>query len=79
MSPSSPVVLASGAITRSGDTLNIELHQPAGHPPTVLLRWPPEPTVCNAHPRAIAAVAAATVQLLATAQAELARLRANEV
>ena len=45
MSQSSPVVLASGRLTHSGDTISIELRQPVGHPPAVLLRWPEAPSV----------------------------------
>jgi hypothetical protein len=37
VSPSSPIVLASSAITRSGDRLTIDYTNPSGHPPAVLL------------------------------------------
>ena len=41
MSQSSPaVLLASGRLNRSGDTISVELHQPAAHPAVILLRWP---------------------------------------
>ena len=72
MSQSSPIVLASGRLTRSGDTLTVELHRLTGSPAFVLLRWPPAPTVCNANPKAVASVAASVVRTLAEAQARLA-------
>lgn len=71
-------MLASGTITRSGDTITVELHQPTGSPAFVLLHWPQAPTVCNARPRAVATIATATVQLLATAQVALAAIRAKQ-
>ena len=37
MSPSSTTMLASGALNRSGDTLSIELHQPADSPRFVMV------------------------------------------
>ena len=77
VSQSSTVVLASGAINRAGDVLTIELHRPADNPAFVLLRWPPSPTVCNSHPQALVSMASALVQLLATAQATLAKMRAE--
>jgi hypothetical protein len=78
VSPSSPITLATGQITKS-DRLAVELHRPSDSPAFVLLVWPQAPTVCNPHPRAIAAVATATVQLLATAQAALAKIKAERL
>jgi hypothetical protein len=75
MSQSSTVVLASGAINCAGDV--VELHRPADNPAFVLRRWPPSPMVCNSHPQALASMASALVQLLATAQATLAKIRAE--
>jgi hypothetical protein len=76
VSPSSPVVvLASGRLNRSGDQLSVELHQPVGHPPALLLRWPVQPTICQPTPRALAAMASQIVQVLAESQAALAHLR----
>jgi hypothetical protein len=72
VSPSSPTVLASGAINRSGDTLSIELHQPLDHPSFVMVVWPQKPSVTQPTPKALAALAAAMVRCLAEAQTELA-------
>ena len=72
MNPSSPVVLASGPLTRSGDTISVELHQPADSPSFVMVVWPTKPSVTAATPKALAALAAAMVRTLAEAQAELA-------
>jgi hypothetical protein len=73
---SSPgVVLASGQLNRSGDTLTIELHQPAGSPNAVIVRWPLKPTVCPPTPKALADIASTLVALLATAQTALAQRR----
>jgi hypothetical protein len=38
VSQSSPIVLASGRLNRSGDMFTVELHQPADCPPFVMLR-----------------------------------------
>jgi hypothetical protein len=44
--PSSPTVLASGPITRSGDTISIELIQPNSMPAVVVrIVWPTAPTI----------------------------------
>jgi hypothetical protein len=67
--------LASGALTRSGDQLGIELHSPADSPSFVMVVWPAKPTVTAATPKALAAVAAAMVRCMAEAQAELAKIR----
>jgi hypothetical protein len=72
VSPSSPTLLASGALTRSGDTISIELHQPETSPSFVVVVWPTKPSVTAATPKALAALAAAMVRTLAEAQAELA-------
>jgi len=65
-------VLASGPLTRSGDTISVELHQPADSPSFVMVVWPTKPSVTAATPKALAALAAAMVRTLAEAQAELA-------
>jgi hypothetical protein len=70
VSTSSPVVLASGRLTRSGDTLTVELHRPANSPSFVMVVWPQNPRSPNPHP--LAALAAAMVRCLAEAQTELA-------
>jgi hypothetical protein len=72
VNPSSPIVLASGSLTRSGDTVSIELHQPLDHPSFVMVVWPQKSSVTAATPKALAALAAAMVRTLAEAQAELA-------
>ena len=75
MSPSSPIVLASGALNRSGDRLSIELHQPVDSPIFVMVVWPVKPSVTAPTPKALAALAAAMVRTLAEAQTELAKVR----
>jgi hypothetical protein len=72
VSQSSPTVLASGALTRSGDTISIELHQPLDHPSFVMVVWPQKPSVTQPTPKALAALASAMVRCLGEAQAELA-------
>jgi hypothetical protein len=72
VSPSSPTVLASGPITRSGDTISIELHQPLDSPSFVMVVWPQKSSVTAPTPKALAALAAAMVRCLGEAQAELA-------
>jgi hypothetical protein len=64
--------LASGPITRSGDTISIELHQPLDHPSFVIVVWPQKSSVTAPTPKAIAALASAMVRTVAEAQAELA-------
>jgi len=71
---------------RSGDVLTIGLHRPANTPASVLLRWPPSPTVCSSHPKALASIASARsaaheleLQVLATAQATLVQIRAEQL
>ena len=72
MSPSSPVVLASGALTRSGDMLTVELIRPDSMPAVVRVVWPAKPSVTAPTPKALAALAAAMVRTSAEAQTELA-------
>ncbi len=79
MSTSSPIVLASGPLNRSGDTLTVELHKPVGHPPAVLLRWPASASVVVPNPKALAAVAASMVRILAEAQAALAAIKTRRM
>ncbi len=71
MSQSSPIVLASGQLNRSGDTLIIELIQPDSMPAVVRIVWPPQPSITQPTPKALAALAAAMVRTLAEAQTEL--------
>src|SRR5215213_10478023 len=42
---SSPTVLASGPIARSGDAISIELHQPDSMPAAVPAVWATAPTI----------------------------------
>jgi hypothetical protein len=42
VSPSSPIVLASGQLTRSGDQITIELIRPNSMPAVVRVVWPGE-------------------------------------
>ncbi len=77
MSPSSPIVLASGQLTRSGDQLIIELVQPDSMPAAVRVVWPVKPSVTAPTPKALAALAAAMVRCLAEAQTELAAIKAG--
>jgi hypothetical protein len=52
VSPSSPTVLASGPITRSGDQLRIELYQPETSPSFVMVVWLAKPSVTTPTPKA---------------------------
>jgi hypothetical protein len=70
--------LARGALNRSGDQLSIELHQPLDSPSFVMVVWPAKPSVTAATPKALAALASAMVRTLATAQAELAKIRNSQ-
>jgi hypothetical protein len=45
VSPSSPTILASGQLTRSGDTISVELIQPDSMPAAVRIVWPTAPTI----------------------------------
>jgi hypothetical protein len=69
---SSSIVLASSALTRSGDTLTIELVRPDSMPAAVRIVWPPQPSITAPTPKALAALASAMVRCLAEAQTELA-------
>jgi hypothetical protein len=60
---------------QQGRQLRVELHRPIGSPAFVLLVWPAAPTVSNANPKAIATIAAATVRIMAEAQARLATVK----
>jgi hypothetical protein len=65
-------VLASGALTRSGDRLTVELIQPDSMPAAVRIVWPVKPSFTAPTPKALAALASAMVRTLAEAQTELA-------
>ena len=79
MSTSSPIELAAGQITPSGDTLRVELIQPAASPPAVLIIWPAAPSVTNTDPRGLASIAASAVRIMAEAQARLAKIRSKRL
>jgi hypothetical protein len=66
--------LASGPITRSGDIVSIELHQPDSMPAVVRIVWPTAPTITT--PTRYNEVASTAMRLLAEASTMLARLRA---
>lgn len=74
MSTSSPVVLAGGPITRSGDRLRVELHQPADSPSFVMVRWPDAPTITTT--TRYTEMASTAMRLLAEASTTLARIKA---
>jgi hypothetical protein len=57
--------LASGALTRSGDMLTVELIQPDSMPAAVRVVWPAKPSVTAPTPKALAALASAMVRTLA--------------
>jgi hypothetical protein len=76
VSPSSPTVLASGPITRSGDMLSIELIQPDSMPAAVRVVWPSAPTITT--PARYNEVARTAVRLLAEASTLLARIKASK-
>jgi hypothetical protein len=67
--------LASGPITRSGDTIVIELITPDGMPSVVRIVWPAAPTITP--PGRYNEVASTAMRLLAEASTTLARLKAS--
>jgi hypothetical protein len=68
--------LASGTINQSGDTLSVELVEPADAPPAVLIRWPAAPTITTA--ARYNEVASTAMKLLAEASTTLARIKAGK-
>jgi hypothetical protein len=73
VSGDSDLFLAGGSVTPS-DRLVIELVQRPDMPATILIKWPPQPTVTD--PAKLIATFAAIVRVLGTAQIELAARRA---
>ena len=69
-------MLASGALTRSGDTISIELHQPDSMPAAVRIVWPTAATITT--PARYNEVASTAMRLLAEASTMLARLKASK-
>jgi hypothetical protein len=75
--PKHPITpLAGGAINQSGDTLSVELVEPADAPPAVLIRWPAAPTITTA--ARYNEVASTAMKLLAEASTTLARIKAGK-
>jgi hypothetical protein len=75
--PKHPIThLASGTINASGDTLSVELVEPADAPPAVLIRWPAAPTITTA--ARYNEVASTAMKLLAEASTMLARIKAGK-
>jgi hypothetical protein len=68
--------LASGPITRSGDTITVELIQPDAMPAVVRIVWPTAPTITT--PVRYNEVASTAMRLLAEASTALARIRASK-
>ena len=68
--------LASGRINQSGDTLSVELVEPADAPPAVLIRWPAAPTITT--PARYNELASTAMKLLAEASTMLARIKAGK-
>jgi hypothetical protein len=74
--PKHPITpLASGAINQSGDTISVELVEPADAPPAVLIRWPAAPTITT--PARYNEVASTAMRLLAEGSTTLARIKAR--
>jgi hypothetical protein len=73
---SSPTVLASGPIARSGDAISIELHQPDSMPAAVRVVWATAATLTT--PARYNEVASAAMQLLAEASTRFARFKASK-
>jgi hypothetical protein len=72
VSQSSPIVLASGAIT-AADELSIQLIEPTGSPSVIMIVWPAKATPVR--PDAYADCAAKIMRVVARASIELARRR----
>jgi len=70
----SKILLAEGQIT-GGDTLSIELVVAVETPPTVLLRWPGEPSVTQPH--RFPAVANQVMAIMAAAIARVAMMEGD--
>jgi hypothetical protein len=73
---SKSTTLSTGTINASGDTLSVELVEPADAPPAVLIRWPAAPTITT--PARYNEVASTAIRLLAEASTTLARIKASK-
>jgi hypothetical protein len=67
--------LSSGHINQSGDTVSVELVEPADAPPAVIIRWPAAPAITTA--ARYNEVASTVMRMLASASTELARIKAS--
>ena len=77
MSQSSPaVVLASGRLNRSGDTISIELISRDAMPAVVRIVWPAAATITT--PARYLEVASTAMRLLAEASTTLTRIKASK-
>jgi hypothetical protein len=72
------LTLASGRVTNS-DVVRVEYVKPDSNPPVILINWPPQPSVIEPNPKALAAIATSVVRIMAAAQARLARIRSNRL
>jgi hypothetical protein len=70
---SKTTILASGKISPT-DALLVELREPDDFPASILITWPPAPSVAD--PRRFGATANAVARLMATAITKLAEIRA---
>jgi len=64
--------LARGKITRT-DSITVELREPNGNPPLILIHWPDQATICT--PEQLSATAAKIAHLMASATVQLARIK----
>jgi hypothetical protein len=71
------LTLASGRVTNS-DVVRVEYVKPDSNPPVILINWPPQPSVIEPNPKALAAIATSVVRIMAEAQARLARIRSTD-
>jgi hypothetical protein len=74
--PNHPILLATGTITPTGDSLEVELVQPADSPSVIMIRWPAAPTITT--PARYNDAATTAMRLLADASTTLARIRASK-
>jgi hypothetical protein len=70
---SKTTILANGQISPT-DALRVELQEPDEFPATILIIWPPVPSVVD--PKRFGATANAVARLMATAITKLASIRA---
>jgi hypothetical protein len=73
---SSTIMLASGAISPAGDNISIELRGPAEMPASIVIQWPPQPSIIT--PARFPTAAATIVRLFARASTELTRIRVQQ-